>query len=71
MANNIPGNGWAKPVFQLGKGKTLAIPMEIHAASRAKLVELFHKKGVQTGVILLEGGQQQYQYDSDTEILFR
>lgn len=66
-----PGNGWSKSVFQLGKGRTLAIPLEIHQAARKKLVELFHKNGVTTGVILFQGGEDQCAYDTDTEILFR
>lgn len=66
-----PGAGWAQPVFQLAKGKTLPIPMTVHEASRKKLIQLFHQKGISNGVVLLEGGAEQYQYDTDTELLFR
>jgi len=68
---STPGSGWAKSVFQVGRGRTLAIPLEIHQAARKKLVELFRKKGITNGVILLQGGEEQCQYDSDTEVLFR
>ena len=69
--SKIPGMGWARPVFQLGKGKTLAVPMDIHAKSRQRLRQLFAQKGINTGIILLKGGEQETQYDSDTEIVFR
>jgi hypothetical protein len=66
-----PGTGWGTPVFQVGRGKTLAIPMTVHASARKKLVEAFVANGVTTGVILLQGGEDQNMYDTDTEILFR
>jgi Xaa-Pro dipeptidase len=67
----IPGLGWAKkPVFQVGKGKTLAIPMELHASSRAKLVGLMTERGA-NGVALFQGGDDINQYDTDTELVFR
>eukprot|EP00349_Pseudokeronopsis_sp_Brazil_P002679 CAMPEP_0202960262 /NCGR_PEP_ID=MMETSP1396-20130829/4404_1 /ASSEMBLY_ACC=CAM_ASM_000872 /TAXON_ID= /ORGANISM="Pseudokeronopsis sp., Strain Brazil" /LENGTH=545 /DNA_ID=CAMNT_0049679357 /DNA_START=24 /DNA_END=1661 /DNA_ORIENTATION=+ len=73
--SSIPGAGWATPslsVFQLGKGKTLAVPMATHAACRQKLVGLMkiHHE-VDCGVILLKGGEETTQYDSDTDVLFR
>eukprot|EP01031_Cornospumella_fuschlensis_P032557 gene32557-39367_t len=69
---NEPGAGWAnRAKFQLGKNRTLAVPMEMHQRSRAKLVNLFREHGINSGVVLLEGGDQQYQYDSDTELVFR
>lgn len=68
----VPGLGWAKkPAFQLGKGKTLEIPMELHAAARLKLLQLLNKRGVDTGIVLLEGGNDRNQYDTDTEMVFR
>jgi Xaa-Pro dipeptidase len=68
---NIPGLGWASPAsFQLGRGKTLAIPMEIHVVSRNKLLEKFRSEN-KSGVVVLEGGKSQTQYDSDTDVLFR
>lgn len=68
----IPGTGWASPaIFQLGKGKTLAIPMEVHAIARKKVVDTFNSKGFITGVLLMKGGEEQTAYDTDTELLFR
>ena len=73
--SSVPGAGWATPslsVFQLGKGKTLAIPMTTHASSRQKLVSLLQlHHDVYDGVILLKGGADGTQYDSDTDLLFR
>jgi hypothetical protein len=66
-----PGAGWSTSVFQLAKGKTLAVPMNVHEASRKKLVQLLHGKGVTNGIVLIKGGEDQCQYDSDTEIIFR
>ena len=72
MLTSTPGFGWAAPgVFQKGKAKTLAIPMEVHESSRAKLVQLMRDQGCAEGVILIKGGDEQMQYDSDTEIVFR
>jgi Xaa-Pro dipeptidase len=59
-----------KGTFQLGK-KTLAIPMDLHQASREKLCDEMRKAGVSEGVVLLEGGKQLNQYDTDTEPIFR
>ncbi len=71
MAAN-PGAGWASPsIFQLGKGKTLAIPMEVHQLARKKVVDLFTSKAVTTGVLLLKGGVETTMYDTDTDVLFR
>lgn len=67
-----PGAGWASAaVFQLGKGKTLAVPMEVHALARKKVVAQFASKSVVSGVLLMKGGEEKTQYDSDTEVLFR
>jgi hypothetical protein len=67
-----PGAGWASPaVFQLGKGKTLAVPMEVHEIARKKVVKAFSEKGITSGVVLLKGGEDQNVYDTDTEVLFR
>lgn len=71
FASKVPGVGWARPVFQLGRGKTLAVPMDVHAASRRKLRSLFAEKGINNGIILLKGGEQENQYDTDHEPLFR
>eukprot|EP01039_Chlorochromonas_danica_P010858 gene10858-12068_t len=70
--NSQPGAGWTnRALFQLGKHRTLAVPLDMHQQSRKKLLQLFHKQGIHEGVVLLEGGEQQYQYDSDTELVFR
>ena len=67
-----PGAGWASTgVFQLGKGKTLAVPMEVHALARKKVVAQFAAQNVVNGVLLLKGGEESTQYDSDTDVLFR
>jgi hypothetical protein len=69
----IPGLGWAKvkkPVFQIGP-KTLAIPMSLHLAARKKVVGIMASRGVSSGIALFKGGEQQNQYDSDTELVFR
>lgn len=73
FAKAVPGQGWAtnNAVFQLGKGKTLAIPMDVHASARLKLRDSFHRKGVTSGIVLIQGGDDQTQYDSDTELVFR
>jgi hypothetical protein len=71
FGSKLPGVGWAKPYFQLGKGKTLAVPMKTHVTARKKLIALFAEKGISHGIVLLKGGDQQEQYDSDTEVLFR
>ena len=69
---NVPGVGWASS-FQLGRGqkKTLAVPMAIHAASRAKVMAALRAAGVTEGVCLLQGGEDLYQYDTDMEAVFR
>jgi hypothetical protein len=67
-----PGDGWAnRALFQLGKGRTLAVPLDMHERSRAKLVAMFKERNIHHGFVLIQGGEQQYQYDSDTELTFR
>jgi len=70
--STIPGLGWAplKGSFQNGANK-LAIPMNIHQSARTKLISEMRKIGITSGVVILEGGKQMNQYDSDTEIVFR
>lgn len=73
-ASSIPGNGWATPsagVFQLGRGKTLAIPMDVHVQARKKLVAAFAASGNANGIVLMQGGEEYTQYDTDTDVLFR
>ena len=71
----IPGLGWAtlnnkKNYFQKGP-KTLAIPMTVHRSARKKTVDMMRAKGATTGLILLKGGCQLNQYDTDIEPVFR
>mmetsp|Transcript_114786 Transcript_114786/g.225206 ORF Transcript_114786/g.225206 Transcript_114786/m.225206 type:complete len:535 (-) Transcript_114786:203-1807(-) len=67
-----PGAGWASNAsFQLARGRTLAIPMSVHAAARSKLVKAFADNGVTSGIVLMQGGDDQNQYDTDTELIFR
>jgi len=58
-------------MFQLGRGKTLAVPMTIHQNARRKLVNLCRSQGIVNGIILIQGGQETNQYDTDTSNLFR
>lgn len=70
-----PGYGWASTgVFQKGTGRsrTLAVPMSIHASSRNKLMDLLSANyDATSGLVLLQGGEEQCVYDSDTELVFR
>ena len=53
--------------FSLGPG-TYRVPMRLHADNRRRLVErLRAKDAAARGVVLLEGGQAQFRYDTDTE----
>ena len=45
--------------------------MEIHGHSRVKICTHMKSAGVDGGVVLLMGGVDACQYDSDTELLFR
>lgn len=74
MSSHTVGYGWAKPgIFQVGRGKTLQVPMEVHASSRAKVVQLLSGApyNVSRGVLLVRGGEEQGVYDTDGEPLFR
>ena len=66
----VPGVGWASS-FQLGKGKTLRIPNSVHANSRQKVMAGMAKIGISSGICLIQGGEDQNQYDTDMELLFR
>ena len=69
----VPGLGWAnvkKPVFQIGP-KTLAVPMELHLSARKKVAGILNGRGISSGIALFKGGEQETQYDSDTELVFR
>jgi hypothetical protein len=69
----IPGNGWSTNagVFQLGKGKTLAVDLQVHASNRSKLINQMKSKGVTHGIAFIKGGDEAMRYDSDHEILFQ
>ena len=45
--------------------------MSVHASSRQKLIGLLKNRGHGSGIVLLQGGDEQNQYDSDTELVFR
>ncbi len=60
VSNATPGFGWASEgVFQKGKGKTLAIPMNIHASSRAKLCGIMNDRSIAACVVVIKGGVDQ------------
>ena len=58
------------PTFNLGL-RTFCVPMALHEINRAKLVERMVQNGQKSGVILLQGGDQQHRYDTDHEPVFR
>ena len=72
FANQPPGLGWTrmKGHYQLGHS-TLNIPLSIHQNARKKLVNMMNNAGYSTGIVILEGGKQLNQYDTDTEPVFR
>jgi hypothetical protein len=45
--------------------------MALHRASRAKVVDYFRAKGIENGVILIKGGEETNQYETDIEHVFR
>ena len=49
---------------------TYRVPMALHALNRARLCEALSAAGA-SGVVLLEGGEQQTRYDTDHEPVFR
>ena len=53
------------------KNTTISVPMEVHQVARAKVVDAFSAKGINTGIVLLQGGDDLMQYDSDIELVFR
>lgn len=71
-----PGEGWSKPamkpIFQMAPNKTFAVPHSIHQISCQSLCDYFHNKfNIISGIILLEGGEQESFYDTDGEPVFR
>jgi Xaa-Pro dipeptidase len=60
----------SEPYFSMGP-ETLRIPMSLHAEARQRLLERLRRHGAPAGaVVLLQGGQQQSEYDTDRELLF-
>jgi Xaa-Pro dipeptidase len=53
--------------------ETYRVPMAMYELNRARLVQAMLQKlgGKATGIILLQGGQQQTRYDTDNEPVFR
>lgn len=46
--------------------------MNVHKTARHKLIQLFQRNlSITSGVILLEGGKETCQYDTDTDVLFK
>ena len=45
--------------------------MSVHESARRKLVENLQSKGIKYGIVLLQGGEDQNVYDTDTEVLFK
>jgi Xaa-Pro dipeptidase len=69
--NKQPGIGWAT-CFQMSPKKTLAVNTNLHKISRDKLCVYFTtQKSIESGLIILEGGDQQAFYDTDGEPVFR
>ncbi|MCL4822121.1 MAG: aminopeptidase P family protein [Vicinamibacteria bacterium] len=57
--------------FSLGPG-TYAVPMSLHAENRRRLCDRLRARGVAPGaVVLLQGGEQRCEYDTDREELFK
>lgn len=56
--------------FSMGPG-TFAVPMSMHRGHRRALAERLRAAGVPEGaVVLLQGGRQPQEYDTDRELLF-
>ena len=66
MAEQQPGEA----CFSMGLG-TYRVPMRMHKENRQKLVRAMRAVGNSRGIVLLMGGDQQQQYDTDTETVFR
>lgn len=45
--------------------------MSVHDSNRKKVVQMFKDKNITNGIILLQGGEEKNQYDTDTGELFR
>ncbi len=62
------------PTFWRG-GETLRVPVSLHAANRARLLEALATelvdRGIAPGVVVLQGGREQRKYDTDGEHVFR
>ena len=68
-----PGNGWAnRIVFQMSSKSTFAVPSSLHKVSCKKLCQYFENQlNIRDGLILIQGGEQECLYDSDTEVIFK
>jgi integrase len=59
-----------KEQFSMGP-RTFAVPMSMHRDARRTLVERLRRHGVPPGaVVLLQGGEQPQEYDTDRQLLF-
>ena len=78
MSDNIPGLGWTKTkgVYQHGK-RALKVPMSLHRAARAKLLEKLESAGINAGIldnrveVELPGGILNIEWggDSDDDVI--
>jgi Xaa-Pro dipeptidase len=58
------------PLFTMGAG-TFPVPASLHAEIRRRLADRLRQDGAPAGaVVLLQGGEQQSEYDTDRELLF-
>ena len=57
-------------MFSMGLD-TFRVPMSLHAENRARLVAVLRAAGKVSGVVLLQGGNQESRYDTDHEPIFR
>ncbi|CAE7810976.1 PEPD, partial [Symbiodinium microadriaticum] len=45
--------------------------MDLHLSARKKVAGILDSRGVSSGIALIKGGEQESQYDTDTELVFR
>jgi Xaa-Pro dipeptidase len=58
------------PVFSMG-AETFRVPLSMHAEARSRLVERLRLRGVpERAVVLLQGGDTAYEYDTDRDLPF-
>lgn len=58
------------PHFSMGL-ETLKVPMTMHAGNRSRVVDRMRAAGHSSGVVLMQGGDEKCQYDTDREMIFR